>query len=101
MNPVHDDIRPSPEVLSAHLEGEAVLLDVNRRRYFQLNETAAFLWRELERGAHDDGLEQRLVEAFQVDVREAREAVRMVLARFRDEGLVAGPEGPAPGTAKR
>ena len=38
------------EVLTAHLEGEAVLLHMDTKNYFRLNATAALLWKGLERG---------------------------------------------------
>ena len=41
----HDRYTASPEVLAAHLEGEAVLLHMDTKDYFRLNDTAAWVWR--------------------------------------------------------
>lgn len=39
---------PSPDVLTANLQGESVLLDMHSKDYYRLNETAACVWRRLE-----------------------------------------------------
>ena len=36
------------DVLTAHLAGEAVLLDLRTKQYYQLNATAAVIWTSLE-----------------------------------------------------
>lgn len=44
----------SADVLTAHLEGESVLLDMANRSYFRLNPTASEIWKELEAGKNRD-----------------------------------------------
>ena len=39
----------SPDVLVAHLAGEAVLLNLADKSYYRLNETAAAIWASLKR----------------------------------------------------
>ena len=41
----HENYTASADVLAAHLPGEAVLLDMETKNYFRLNETAAWIWR--------------------------------------------------------
>src|SRR5690625_1340863 len=54
-------------VLAAHLEGEAVLLDMNSKHYFRLNDTGAFIWQELERRQPIDTIVDGLCDTFVVE----------------------------------
>jgi hypothetical protein len=85
--------RPSTDVLSAHLEGESVLLDVASKRYFQLNASAAVLWRGLEHGSSLEVLVERLQERFQVDRTTAEASVKKVIETLRENGLLEGAGG--------
>ena len=79
------DIKPSSDALTAHLEGEAVLLHIGTKQYFRLNRTGAHIWKALESGMAPDAIAASLVAAFEVSDDDAREAVRSLLAE-----LVAG-----------
>ena len=46
--------KTSPDVLSARLAADTVLLDMESKNYFQLNATAAEMWDALERGCSFD-----------------------------------------------
>lgn len=73
-------------ILAAHLEDEAVLLDMDSKQYYRLNGTAAFIWKALERGLPHDGIVNDLTENFEV----AREAATAELNRLLDELAGAG-----------
>ena len=79
------------EVLAAHLGDEAVLLDLNGKRYYRLNESAAVVFRALEDGEGRDGAIRRLVAAFDVSESDAASAVDALLADLAARGLVAQP----------
>ena len=76
------------EVLAAHLGSEAVLLDLNARRYYRLNATAASVFRALESGEGRDGAIRRLLAEFEVDDAEATRAVDGLLGDLEARGLV-------------
>jgi hypothetical protein len=78
-----------PEVLAAHLGDEAVLLDLDAKRYYRLNESAAVVFRALEAGEGRDGAIRQLVAAFEVDEAEAASAVDALLVDLAKRGLVA------------
>ena len=79
------------EVLAAHLGDEAVLLDLNGKRYYRLNESAAVVFRALEDGEGREGAIRRLVAAFDVAESDASSAVDALLADLAARGLVARP----------
>lgn len=80
------------DVLTAHLKGEAVLLDMESRKYFRLNETAADIWKQLERGADDEALVEHLCKTFQVEREVARSGVTRVLADLLQRKLIRRAE---------
>lgn len=76
------------EVLAAHLGDEAVLLDLNAKRYYRLNESAASVFKALESGEGREGAIARLLAEFDVDEAEATHAVDALLADLGARGLL-------------
>jgi hypothetical protein len=76
------------DVLTAYLKGEAVLLDMESRKYFRLNDTAAEIWRQLKRGANHESLVAQLCTKFQVEREVARSGVLRVLADLAQKKLI-------------
>ena len=76
------------EVLAAHLGGESVLLELNAKRYYRLNEAAAVVFKALESGEGRSGALRRLLARFEVDEAEATRAVDALLAELAERGLV-------------
>lgn len=85
---------PSRSVLAAHLDGESVLLEMNRKRYFRLNETGQAIWHALEAGRSRDALVAELIETFDVDEASARAEVERFMAELADAGLLEPEMGP-------
>jgi coenzyme PQQ synthesis protein D (PqqD) len=78
----------SAEVMTAHLEGEAVLLHLGTKAYFKLNDTAAEIWKGLEAGQDDEALVARLTAAFDVDAATARTELARVVGELTTRGLL-------------
>ncbi|HEY0242788.1 MAG TPA: PqqD family protein [Gemmatimonadaceae bacterium] len=57
----------SPDVLAAHLAGEAVLLNLLDKSYYRLNETAAAVWAGFEKGESRDQILAALIEQYSVE----------------------------------
>lgn len=64
--------------------GEGVLVDLNTKKYFQLNETAVVVWRGLEEGLSVEEIAGRITSRYEVDSERAAESVHRVLENFRD-----------------
>ena len=76
------------EVLAAHLGGKALLLELNAKRYYRLNEAAAVVFKALEKGEGRDGAVRRLLAQFEVDETDAARAVDTLLVELAARGLV-------------
>ena len=76
------------EVLTAQLEGEAVLLDLQTKRYYRLNATAARIWKGLEQALEPPQIVDALVDEFAVDAATAQAELDRALEDLRARGLV-------------
>lgn len=75
-------------VLVAHLEGEAVLLDLETKRYYRLNATAARVWKGLEQSLPPEQIADALVTEFSVEPATAHTEVHRAIGDLRARGLV-------------
>jgi hypothetical protein len=76
------------DVLTAHLAGEAVLLDLKTKQYYQLNATAARVWQGLEQGLEPPRIVDKLMHEFAVDAATAQREMERVIADLRARGLL-------------
>ena len=54
----------------------------------QLNETGAFLWRNMEKECSEDQLVAALMETYDVDETQAKKDVSAVVEKFRKAGIL-------------
>ena len=82
------------------IDGEVVVLDVERSHYLNLNATGCVLWLMLAEGATKRQLVDKLIEEFDVNEPTARADVEAFLTSCRENGLLAerrdGLDPPAP-----
>jgi len=91
MNDILDklsDYSVSKDVLTAHLEGEAVLLHLKTKQYFRLNETAAAIWKGLEQNLEPAAIVASLVQQFDVDTETARSELAKTLEDLKGRELL-------------
>lgn len=71
-------------------DGSAVILHLETKYYYSLNDTGCFLWKLLDRpeGASEDELAGELNESYDVDLDRAREDVVEFIKELSDQGLI-------------
>ena len=83
-------VRPHDHVVFTDFEGgEGVLVDLNTKRYYTLNETAALIWRALERGATDEEIVRQLTDAYDVTPEHAARSLEQTISTLRARQLIA------------
>lgn len=82
------------EVLTAHLEGEAVVLHIGTRSYFRLNPTASVVWEGLENGKDRAEILDELCARFEVEPATASGEVDRLLSELEARGLITRPAAP-------
>jgi hypothetical protein len=68
--------------------GEGVLVDLNTKKYYQLNETAMLVWRGLEQGRGFDEIVAEMTDGYDVTPDRARGSVEKIVSNFLTLKLV-------------
>ena len=68
--------------------GEGVLVDLNTKRYYQLNETAMLVWRCLEKGKTLSEVVEEMTAAYEVTREHALQSVERLLRNFQSHQLL-------------
>ncbi|HEX7809693.1 MAG TPA: PqqD family protein [Thermoanaerobaculia bacterium] len=69
--------------------GESVLVDLNTKRYYQLNETATLIWRAMTDGRSKDDIVGSLTSVYDVTAEDAAKSVDQVVEHLKAHRLVA------------
>ena len=74
---------PYDHVIFTDVDGaDGVLVDLNTKQYYQLNETASLVWRGLAGGTPADAIAQQLTEAYDVTLEHATASMDAVIQNF-------------------
>ena len=68
-------------------DGDGVLVDLETKRYYQLNETAMIVWDGLENGSSVADIADRFTSKFEVDQEHAVNSVERILKKFQSLNL--------------
>jgi hypothetical protein len=71
--------------------GEGILVDLNTKKYFQLNETGIIVWRGLEKKRTLEEIVAQITAAYDVTPEHAAESVRKLIDNLRAFRLVRTP----------
>jgi hypothetical protein len=69
--------------------GDGILVDLRTRRYYQLNETAAIVWKGLEKGTSVEAIAAEIGALYEVQPERARSSVEGLTAQLESYRLVA------------
>ena len=82
---------PYNHVIFTDLDGvEGVLVDLNSKKYYQLNETASLIWRGLEKRLPLNDIAKEMTEHYEVSLERAKSSVETALRTFEAQKLL-GP----------
>ncbi|MGH9930085.1 MAG: PqqD family protein [Pyrinomonadaceae bacterium] len=80
---------PLEHIVATQLDdGEGVLVDLNTKQYYQLNETAMLIWRALESGHPMDQIVTEMMTVYRVDNAHAVASAGRLLKQFQEHKLV-------------
>ncbi|HWN08066.1 MAG TPA: PqqD family protein [Pyrinomonadaceae bacterium] len=81
---------PHEHVIFTDLDGlEGVLVDLNTKKYYQLNETASVIWRGLEKRLPVADIARELTERYDVTLERAVSSIDRALHHFKAQKLIA------------
>jgi hypothetical protein len=85
---------PYEHVIFTDLDGlEGVLVDLNTKKYYQLNETASLIWRGLEKRLPVGHIAKEMTERYDVTLERATSSIETALRCFDAQKLL-GPRNP-------
>jgi hypothetical protein len=80
--------RAVPEALVATLSDGAVLLNLQTKRYFSLNETGTRIWAMVQESSSEEEMVSTLLDEYEVDDAVARAEVRRILDELVEAQLI-------------
>ena len=83
-----DKSTPDHVICTEFEGGEGILVDLQTKRYYQLNETGLLIWKGLEQGDSTDDIVARVVAGYEVAPEHARLSVETLIGRLRSYKLV-------------
>jgi len=72
--------------------GEGILVDLNTKRYFQLNETAMVVWKGLEQGKTIGEIVADFTSSYEVEADRAALSVKRLVDSFQTYKLVSAKQ---------
>lgn len=89
----HSGFVPLEHIVASQLDdGAGVLVDLNTKQYYQLNETAMLIWRALENGHTFDQIVAEIMSVYTVDNEHAMTSAERLLKDFHERRLVRTAE---------
>jgi hypothetical protein len=80
--------RAIPEALVATLSDGAVLLNLQTKRYFSLNETGTRIWELVQKTADEETIVAKLLREYEVEEPMVRAEVRRILDELIEAQLI-------------
>jgi hypothetical protein len=68
--------------------GEGILVDLNTKKYYQLNETAMVVWKGLEKGKTTGEIAAEITSSYEVTLDKATLSVQRIVDNFQTYKLV-------------
>ena len=80
---------PVKDVIFTDFEGgEGILVDLNTKQYYRLNETGALIWRGLEKGRSVEDIAAEMQEVYEVTRDHALTSVDKLLSTLESNRLI-------------
>jgi len=84
-----NELTPGKHVVATDFDsGEGILVDLNTKKYYQLNETAMVVWKGLEKGKSMGEIVADITSAYEVATEQATSSVQRIVDNFQTYKLL-------------
>ncbi|HZI61038.1 MAG TPA: PqqD family protein [Pyrinomonadaceae bacterium] len=84
------NLTPGKHVVVTDFDGgEGILVDLNTKKYFQLNETAMVVWKGLEQGKSVGEIADDITGKYEIALANATRSVERIVDNFRTYKLLS------------
>jgi hypothetical protein len=81
---------PVNDVIYTDFDGkEGILVDLNTKQYYRLNETGSMIWRGLEKGRSVDDIVSEMQTTYEVSTEHARGSIERLLKNLESNKLIS------------
>jgi hypothetical protein len=80
--------RWNPSVISTEFDGGAILLNVDNKHYYNLNETAFRIWQNFEKCQDLSEIGAKLAIEYEVDAEIVSESLSRIVKKLEKENLI-------------
>jgi hypothetical protein len=77
-------------IVTTELEDGAILLNLNTKYYYNLNETGLSIWQALDDSGDPETIATKLTDAYDIDRKKASACLGELLEDLEKEGLIFG-----------
>ena len=85
-----NDLKPGKHVVATDFDGgEGILVDLNTKKYYQLNETAMVVWKGLEKGKTMSEIVVDITSSYEVTTDKATSSVQQIVHNFQTYKLLS------------
>jgi hypothetical protein len=82
-------LTPQDHVVFTEFDGTAgILVDLNTKKYYQLNETATLIWKGMTQGLPANDIADQIVAAYEITPADALQSVKATLERLQSYRLI-------------
>jgi len=82
-------LRPHDQIVFTDFDGsEGILVDLNTKKYYQLNETATVIWKGVERGLAAREIADEIVAVYEINSADALFNVEATLDKLKTYRLI-------------
>ena len=87
-------LAPHDHIVFTEFDGtEGILVDLNTKKYYQLNETATMIWKALSQGLAANDIAAQIVATYEITPADALQNVETTLRQLQSYDLVALSNG--------
>ena len=80
----------NPHIVTTELEDGAILLNLNTKYYYNLNETGLSIWQALDESVDAETIATKLTDEYDIDREQASAYLGELLEDLEKEGLIIG-----------
>ena len=86
---IMNELTPGKHVVATDFDGgEGILVDLNTKKYYQLNETAMVVWKGLEKGKSMGEIVADITSTYEVPTDHATSSVQRIVDNFQTYKLL-------------
>ena len=86
-------LTPRDQIVFTEFDGsEGILVDLNTKKYYQLNETATLIWKGLEKGLGTDEIAGEIVSSYEITPEDARRNVETIIKELDAYKLIGAKQ---------